>query len=77
MSREAIFDVLERALRTFIQVFIGLYTPVLLGANSLGGLIDLSIAEKAAVSGIAAVLALFMGAVGTQTGSSEDNASVL
>ncbi len=77
MSREAVMDVLERALRTFLQVFVGLYIPVILGANSLGGLIDLTMADKAAAAGVAAVLAVIFGVVGTQVGSSDDDASML
>lgn len=76
MSKHAMMDVLERAIRTFIQVFVGLYTPVLLGADSLGGLLDLSVADKAATAGVVAVLAVVMGVMGTQLGSSGDDASV-
>jgi TRAP-type C4-dicarboxylate transport system permease large subunit len=77
ISTEAVKDVAERAARTFIQVFLALYTPVILGADSLGGLLDLSVASKAAAAGIAAVFSIVMGLLGTQTGSSKNDASVL
>lgn len=77
LSMGAVKDLAERAVRTFGQVFLTLYTPVVLGADSLGGLLDLSLADKAAAAGIAAVLSLVMGALGTQAGSSKDNGSVL
>lgn len=77
MSKAAMMDIAERAIRTFIQVFLGLYVPVILGADSLNGLIDLTMADKAAAAGVAAVLASIMGALGTRTGSSGDDASVL
>jgi len=77
LSIEAVKDLGERAVRTFVQIFVALYAPVVLGADSLGGLLDLSTADKAATAGIAAVLSLVMGAFGTQVGSSKDDASVL
>lgn len=76
-SREALKDVAERAGRTFAQTFLALYAPVVLGAGSLGGLLDLSVADKAAAAGVAAVFSLLTGLLGTQVGSSKDNASVL
>jgi hypothetical protein len=68
--------VAERAVRTFAQVFLATYAPVVLGAGSLGGLLDLSVADKAATAGVAAVLTIVMGVLGVKAGSSEDNASV-
>lgn len=76
LSVEAVKDVAERAVRTFVQTFLALYAPVVLGAGSLGGLLDLSTADKAATAGIAAVFTLVMGVLGVKAGSSEDNASV-
>lgn len=76
LSVEAVKDVAERAVRTFVQTFLALYAPVVLGAGSLGGLLDLSVADKAAAAGVAAVLTLVMGVVGTKVGSSGDDASV-
>lgn len=76
MTREAVKDVAERAVRTFVQTFLAMYAPVILGADSLGGLGDLSVANKAAAAGVAAVLTLVMGVIGVRAGSSEDNASV-
>ncbi|MFD4474721.1 holin [Streptomyces sp. NPDC058471] len=75
-SKEALRDVAERAVRTFVQTFLAVYAPVVLGAGSLGGLGDLSTADKAATAGIAAVFSIVMGLVGAKTGSSEDDASV-
>ena len=77
LSLGAVKDMAERAARTFVQVFLTLYAPVVLGAGSLGGLLDLSTADKAAAAGVAAVLSLVMGALGTKLGSSKDNASIL
>jgi TRAP-type C4-dicarboxylate transport system permease large subunit len=76
LSLEAVKDVAERAVRTFVQTFLALYAPVVLGAGSLGGLLDLSVADKAAAAGVAAVLTVVMGVLGVKAGSSEDNASV-
>lgn len=76
LSMEAVKDVAERAARTFVQTFLAMYAPVVLGAGSLGGLLDLSTADKAATAGIAAVFTVVMGVLGVKAGSSEDNASV-
>jgi hypothetical protein len=76
LSSAAVKDVAERAVRTFAQVFLATYAPVVLGAGSLGGLLDLSVADKAATAGVAAVLTIVMGVLGVKAGSSEDNASV-
>jgi TRAP-type C4-dicarboxylate transport system permease large subunit len=76
LTKEAVKDVAERAVRTFVQTFLALYAPVVLGAGSLGGLLDLSTAEKAATSAIAAVFAIVTGVLGVQTGSTKENASV-
>lgn len=76
LSVEAVKDLAERAARTFAQAFLALYAPVVLGAGSLGGLLDLSVADKASAAGIAAVFSLIMGVIGVQAGSSKDDASV-
>ena len=76
MTRDAVKDVAERAVRTFVQVFLATYAPVILGAGSLGGLLDLSTADKAATAGIAALFSVVMGLFGAQVGSSENDASV-
>ncbi len=72
----AVKDIAERALRTFVQTFLALYAPVVLGAGSLGGLLDLSVADKAAAAGVAAVFSVVMGAVGARVGTSNEDASV-
>lgn len=77
LSTSALKDLAERAARTFAQTFVALYAPVVLGAGSLGGLLDVSTADKAATAGVAAVLSLVMGVFGVQVGSSKDSASVL
>lgn len=76
LTLEAVKDVGERAVRTFVQTFLAMYAPVVLGAGSLGGLLDLSTADKAATAGIAAVFTVVMGVLGVNAGSSEDNASI-
>lgn len=76
MTRDAVKDVAERAVRTFVQVFLAMYAPVVLGAGSLGGLLDVSTADKAATAGVAAVFSIVMGLVGAKMGSSPDDASV-
>lgn len=75
-SREAVKDIAERAVRTFVVAFLALYAPVVLGASSLGGLIDLSVADKAATAGVAALFTALLGAIGVKLGSSSDDASV-
>lgn len=77
MSSAALKDVAERALRTFVQTFLAMYAPVVLGAGSLGGLLSVSTADKAATAGIAAVFAIVVGLFGTKVGSSPDNGSTL
>lgn len=77
LSVAAVKDVAERAVRTFVQVFVATYAPVILGAGSLGGLLDLSTADKAATAAVAAVLSIVMGVLGTQAGSTKDDASAL
>jgi hypothetical protein len=76
MSREAVKDIAERAARTFVQAFLALYAPVILGAGSLGGLLDLSVADKAATAGVAAVFTVLTGLVGVKVGKSGDDASL-
>lgn len=76
MSREALLDIVERAGRTFVQTFLAMYAPVVLGAGSLGGLLDLSTADKAATAALAAVFSLVTGVIGVNVGSSGDNASL-
>lgn len=77
LSSAAVKDVAERALRTFSQVFLATYAPVVLGAHSLGGILDLSTADKAATAATAAVFSVVMGLIGINLGSSGENASVL
>ncbi len=77
LSSAAVKDVAERAVRTFVQVFLAMYAPVILGAGSLGGLLSVSTADKAATAGVAAVFSVLMGLVGTKAGSTPDNGSVL
>lgn len=72
----AVKDVAERAVRTFVQVFLATYAPVILGAGSLGGLLDLSVADKAGTAAVAAVFSVLMGVLGAKTGSSDEDASV-
>lgn len=76
LTASAVKDIAERALRTFVQTFIATYAPVVLGAGSLGGLLDLSTADKAATAAIAAVFSVVMGVFGTKAGTSKDDASV-
>lgn len=76
MSREALKDIAERAARTFLVAFAALYAPVVLGAGSLGGLLDLGVADKAATAGVAAVLTVVLGAFGVKFGKSGDDASL-
>jgi hypothetical protein len=76
MNTAAVKDVAERALRTFVQTFLAMYAPVVLGAGSLGGLLDVSTADKAATAGVAAVFSVVMGLVGVKLGSSNEDASV-
>lgn len=77
LSSAAVKDVAERAARTFAQTFLAMYAPVVLGAGSLGSLLDVSTADKAATAAIAAVFSVVMGLVGVKVGSSKDDASAL
>ena len=56
--------------------FLALYAPGGLGAGSLGGLLSLAAADKAATAGIAAVFTVVMGVLGAKAGSSSEDASV-
>lgn len=76
MSKEALVDTLERALRTFAQVFLATYAPVVLGAGSLGGLLDLSVADKAATAGVAALFSVALSVLGVKLGTSSDDGSL-
>lgn len=76
LSKAALVDALERAARTFAQVFLAMYAPVVLGAGSLGGLLDLSVADKASAAGVAAVFSVVMSALGSKLGSSPDDGSL-
>lgn len=77
VSRAALKDIAERAGRTFVVAFLAVYAPVVLGAGSLGGIIDLSVADKAGAAGVAALLSVVLGLLGVPHGSSKDNASLL
>jgi hypothetical protein len=77
ISKEAVKDIAERAVRTFVVAFAAVYAPVVLGASSLGGIIDLSVADKAATAGVAALFTVALGLLGVKAGGSSDNASVL
>lgn len=77
LSKAAVKDIAERAARTFAVAFLAVYAPVVLGAGSLGGIVDLSVADKAATAGVAALFTVVLGLLGVQFGSSKDDASVL
>lgn len=77
LSKAAVKDIAERAARTFAVAFLAVYAPVILGAGSLGGIVDLSVADKAATAGVAALFSVVLGLLGVQFGSTKDNASVL
>lgn len=76
LSREAVKDVAERAVRTFVVAFLAVYAPVVLGAGSLGGIVNLSVADKAATAGVAALFTVVLGVLGVQFGSSKNDASL-
>lgn len=77
LSKAAVKDIAERAARTFAVAFLAVYAPVVLGAGSLGGIVDLSVADKAATAGVAALFTVVLGLLGVKFGTSKDNASVL
>ena len=77
ISKSAVVDIAERAGRTFVVAFLAVYAPVVLGAGSLGGLVDLSVADKAATAGVAALLSVVLGLLGVQVGTSRHDASVM
>jgi hypothetical protein len=59
--REFTVDAVERVVFTFIETFLALYTPVVLSVANGGGwhqLLDLSLAQKGVVAGVAAVLVI-------------------
>lgn len=71
-----ILDLAERAGKTFAQVFLATYAPVLLGAGSLGGVLNLSVADKAATAAVAAVFSVVMSAMSFNVGD-KNSASAL
>lgn len=68
MTRRYIRDLTERALRTYVQTFIGLLMAAGFAAD---GTIDLSVLGTAAVSAIPAVLSLIMSLLARSVGDSE------
>lgn len=57
--RRFVVDAVERVVFTFIETFLALYAPVVLSVSNGGSwhqLLNLSIAQKGTVAGIAAVL---------------------
>jgi hypothetical protein len=66
-------DIVERVVRTFVVTFVGLYAPVLLGAQSLNQLLDLSVADKAFTAGIVSALTLVLAVVGANVGDLDDS----
>lgn len=59
MTTLAIRNAFIRALRTFAQSFVGVLLATWAG-NSLTGLADIALLDKAAAAGVIAVLALVM-----------------
>lgn len=70
LSKEALRDVAERAVRTFAQAFLATY------GLDLAKVTNLDLAAQAATAGGAAVLAVVLGVIGVHFGSSKENASV-
>lgn len=69
MNQKLLTDIAERAIKTFLQGFLG--TFVLTGVTAA----DLDSAQRAALAGIAAVLSMLMSLVSSQVGS--DNTAAL
>jgi len=70
-------DLLERAAATFVVTFAATWLPAAVAAgSSWGAITDLSIAQKAALAGAAAVLSLAKGWLAQYVGNA-DSASLL
>jgi hypothetical protein len=72
MNRNAFIGIAERVIATFVAAFFALYLPAVLSASSTGGwhaLLNLSVAQKAAVAGAAAVFSLIKSVAATQVGN--------
>lgn len=70
-SVDVVKELASRAARTFAGAFAAVYAPVILGAGHLSALVDLSVADKAATAGLAAVASIVLGLLGIQTGDPE------
>lgn len=64
--RTLITDLSERALSTFVQVFLA--QLALSGFFSVEGVVDLALVQKAGLAGVAAVLSLVKGIIATRVG---------
>ena len=61
----------ERGLMAGVTAFVATYSPVILSADSLHSLLDLSVADRAATAGVAAVFMLVVSALGLKVGDKE------
>lgn len=66
----------EHGLLVWAGAFFATYTPVILGADRLHDLVDLSVADKASTAGIAAVFAVVLASLGLRVGDPESTSFV-
>jgi len=71
MTRQLVVDVAERAALTFVQAFLSVWV-----VSSWADLTDVGLAQRAAVAGIAAALAVIKGFAASRVGD-PDTASLL
>lgn len=72
MNRNSFMSIVERVLSTFLFAFLATWVPAVLSTSNTGGwhnLLALSVVQKAAVAGFAAVLSLVKSIIATQVGN--------
>jgi hypothetical protein len=77
MNRNAFLGIAERVAATFAFAFLAMWIPAALsiaGTGNWQGLLALSVLQKAAVAGLAAVLSLVKSLISTQVGNPNSGA---
>lgn len=72
MNRNSFLSIAERVVSTFLFAFLATWIPVLMsvpGTSDWHSLLALSVMQKAAIAGLAAVLSLIKSIIATQVGN--------
>jgi hypothetical protein len=69
-------QVIERAVKTFAQVFLATYLAGIGSVTGLSGFFDASVADKAAVAGIGALLSVVMSFLSRPLGDNDSPSAV-